>query len=123
MVYISYIFSHIFFSFFENSAVTCSFESTITIHELQYKCTIRQNEFDNFQSILIRNGINVLRFEESTLYDTPDALFPNNWFIHLPDGRVFLMPMFPKNRRNEYRKDIIFDYSCNCYREAWVRVR
>ena len=26
--------------------LTCSFESTVTIHETQYKCTIRENEFN-----------------------------------------------------------------------------
>ena len=53
----------IFVNDFYNSLITCSFESTITIYETQYKCTIRENEF-NFSnnpsllsgSISISNG-------------------------------------------------------------------
>jgi len=32
-------------NFYTNN-LTCSFESTVTIHETQYKCTIRENEFN-----------------------------------------------------------------------------
>ena len=49
-------------NFYTNN-LTCSFESTVTIHETQYKCTIRENEF-NFSnnpsllsgSVAISNG-------------------------------------------------------------------
>lgn len=66
-----------------------------------------QSEFDRFQRLLMENGIGVLSFSEDQAAQTPDALFPNNWFVHLPDGRVFLMPMYAENRRREYRQDII----------------
>jgi len=33
-------------SFTTSSNITCSFESTITLYESQYKCTIRENEFN-----------------------------------------------------------------------------
>jgi hypothetical protein len=50
-------------SFVTSSNVTCSFSSSLTIYETQYKCTIRENEF-NFSnnpsllsgSISISNG-------------------------------------------------------------------
>ena len=53
----------IFVNDFYNKLITCSFESTVTIYETQYKCTIRENEF-NFSnnpsllsgSIAISNG-------------------------------------------------------------------
>lgn len=66
-----------------------------------------QREFDNFQSTLTSEGIEILRFEENPEVQTPDACFPNNWFCQLPDGRVFLFPMQAKNRRREVREDII----------------
>ncbi len=66
-----------------------------------------QSEFAVFQQKLIEHGIRILKFDESPTKHTPDALFPNNWFCHLPDGRVFLFPMYPKNRRDEYREDVI----------------
>ena len=31
---------------FYSGSLTCSFESTVTIYETQYKCTIRENEFN-----------------------------------------------------------------------------
>jgi hypothetical protein len=66
-----------------------------------------QSEFTTFQNKLMDAGINVLRFTEDLTVDTPDALFPNNWFCHLPDGRIFLFPMQAHNRRREVRPDII----------------
>ena len=36
--------------------ITCSFDSTITIHESQYKCTIRQNEFNFSQNPTLISG-------------------------------------------------------------------
>ena len=55
--------SYSFINSFYNNLLTCSFESTVTIYETQYKCTIRENEF-NFSnnpsllsgSISISNG-------------------------------------------------------------------
>ena len=49
--YISYgspssIYGGIFSSFISSSNVTCSFESTMTIYETQYKCTITEKEFN-----------------------------------------------------------------------------
>jgi hypothetical protein len=66
-----------------------------------------QKEFSAFQKLLKDHGIKILSFEEDVSRFTPDALFPNNWFCHLPDGRIFLFPMFPLNRRSECRQDII----------------
>jgi len=66
-----------------------------------------QSEFTAFQKKLTSTGFQVMTFQEDTANFTPDALFPNNWFCHLPDGRVFLFPMFPVNRRQEFREDII----------------
>jgi hypothetical protein len=34
------------FNFIESSDVTCSFQSSYTIYETQYKCTIRENEYN-----------------------------------------------------------------------------
>jgi hypothetical protein len=66
-----------------------------------------QQEFLQFQKKLCDHGLKILKFEELLDKKTPDALFPNNWFCQLPDGRVFVFPMFPKNRRDEYRADVI----------------
>ena len=51
--------------FITNSNITCSFESTLTIYESQYKCTLRQNEFNFSQNPTIISGSSL----DSTLYD------------------------------------------------------
>ena len=66
-----------------------------------------QEEFDRFRANLQNNEITVLSFDESPTHLTPDALFPNNWFCHLPDNRLFVFPMYPPNRRAEVRFDIL----------------
>ena len=43
-------------SFITGSNITCSFESTTTIFESQYKCTIRQNEFTFSQNPTLISG-------------------------------------------------------------------
>ncbi len=66
-----------------------------------------QAEHDQLRNLLSQNGIEVVVFAEEPGADTPDALFPNNWFCHLPDGRVFLFPMLAENRRKEVRPDLV----------------
>lgn len=43
-------------SFITSSNVTCSFESTVTIYESQYKCTLRENEFNFTQNPTVVSG-------------------------------------------------------------------
>lgn len=43
-------------SFATGSNITCSFESTITIYESQYKCTLRENEFNFSQNPTVVSG-------------------------------------------------------------------
>jgi hypothetical protein len=60
--------------FLFNTFVTCSFESTITIYESQYKCSIRENEF-NFSNnpTLISGSSNIgeLKFFATSSYFSP----------------------------------------------------
>jgi hypothetical protein len=43
-------------NFITTPYLTCSFESTVTIYESQYKCTIRQNEFNFSQNSTLISG-------------------------------------------------------------------
>ncbi|KXF82478.1 arginine deiminase-related protein [Enterovibrio coralii] len=62
------------------------------------------NEFYNMVSILQSHGVEVTVMDYSgDAYETPDAVFPNNWFSTSPDGDVFLFPMACENRRHEVR--------------------
>ena len=52
-------------SFIDTSNITCSFESTTTIYESQYKCTLLQNEFNFTLNPTIISGSSL----DSTLYN------------------------------------------------------
>ena len=74
-----------------------------------------QVEFDNFVTLLEKHNINVIRFEDNLMEETPDSLFPNNWISTHADGSIFLYPMFAPNRRLERRQDIITYLKKNFY--------
>ena len=52
-------------------------------------------------------GVRVHLFEDSGERDTPDSVFPNNWFSTHPGGHVALYPMYCANRRRERRSEVI----------------
>lgn len=51
-------------------------------------------------------GVTVHLFEDLT-HDTPDSVFPNNWFSTHAGGQVAIYPMTTPNRRRERRSDVI----------------
>ncbi|WP_125779602.1 citrulline utilization hydrolase CtlX [Pseudoalteromonas rubra] len=51
-------------------------------------------------------GVRVHLFEDLGT-DTPDSVFPNNWFSTHAGGQIAIYPMYAKNRRRERRTDII----------------
>jgi len=55
---------------------------------------------------LTAQGICVHLFDDNG-QDTPDSVFPNNWFSTHPGGHIAVYPMYAKNRRLERRWDII----------------
>jgi hypothetical protein len=63
-------------------------------------------EFDEMADQLRAHGIEVVVFDQSTR-ETPDAVFPNNWFSTHEDGTLVLYPMYAPSRRAERRPDII----------------
>lgn len=56
---------------------------------------------------LTRHGVTVHLIEDTGERDTPDSVFPNNWFSTHPGGTVALYPMYAENRRRERRHDVI----------------
>lgn len=89
------------FRFNQQTAATNIFQNEKTADE-----KIAMSEFNNFVSLLRKNEIEVLQFEEEENTDTPDCVFPNNWFLTL-EKNIFLFPMLAANRRLERRTDII----------------
>lgn len=67
-----------------------------------------QKEFDDFVGLLQRYGVKVIVVQDTQEPDTPDAIFPNNWFTTHSDGTVAVYPMFAENRRLE-RNESVFN--------------
>ncbi len=65
-----------------------------------------QAEFDAFVTKLRMVGVDVTVVDSTTIPDTPDSIFPNNWISFHENGDIVLYPMFAKNRRLERREDI-----------------
>ena len=63
-------------------------------------------EFDVAVATLRDSGVTVHTFDD-TGTDTPDSVFPNNWFSTHAGGHVAIYPMFAPNRRLERRMDVI----------------
>jgi len=63
-------------------------------------------EFDAAVTRLQGEGVGVHVFQDER-DDTPDAVFPNNWFSTHPGGHVAIYPMFVPSRRRERRADVI----------------
>lgn len=66
-----------------------------------------RKEFDEAVNVLTANGINVHVFDDFGEKETPDSVFPNNWFSTHSGGHIALYPMFSPSRRRERRSDII----------------
>lgn len=62
-------------------------------------------EFDEMVRVLRSIGIEVMVFDEPRP-ETPDAVFPNNWFSTHHDGTFVTYPMYAPNRRAERRADV-----------------
>ncbi len=52
-------------------------------------------------------GVRVHVFDDHGERETPDSVFPNNWFSTHPGGHVALFPMYSPSRRRERRSDVI----------------
>lgn len=64
-------------------------------------------EFDNSVQQIKKAKIDVQIASISTKYNSPDAVFPNNWFCTTPNKEIILFPMAVPNRRNERNPEII----------------
>ena len=65
------------------------------------------DEHDNAVEQLRAVGVNVHVFDDEGEHDTPDSVFPYNWFSTHAGGHVAVYPMFVPSRRRERRTDVI----------------
>ncbi len=77
--------------------------SDLTVEQIQNRA---YQEVTNAAELLKSHGILVHLFDDKS-YETPDSVFPNNWFSTHADGTLVLYPMYSPNRRLERREDII----------------
>ncbi|MFW7526286.1 citrulline utilization hydrolase CtlX [Vibrio ostreicida] len=61
-------------------------------------------EFDAMAQQLRQAGVQVVEFDYPVgKIETPDAVFPNNWFSTTSDGALYTFPMACENRQQEVR--------------------
>lgn len=82
------------------------------------------NEVTAAAARLENEGVRVHIFDDLGEKETPDSVFPNNWFSTHSGGHIAIYPMFNPSRRRERRYDVIemlkseyrvqdvIDYSC-----------
>ncbi|GLO70283.1 hypothetical protein MACH17_18000 [Phaeobacter inhibens] len=63
-------------------------------------------EFDAAVAALRGAGVSVHVFDDTST-ETPDSVFPNNWFSTHAGGHIAVYPMYAANRRKERRWDVI----------------
>ena len=64
-------------------------------------------EFDQAVVRLTAEGVRIHVFDDFGQHETPDSVFPNNWFSTHQGGRVAIFPMYSPSRRRERRGDVI----------------
>lgn len=82
-----------------------AFQTDLALSPIEIAIRAR-DEFDAAVDQMRAVGITVHVFED-TGSDTPDSVFPNNWFSTHAGGHVAVYPMFAENRRRERRWDVI----------------
>ncbi|MFW5762367.1 MAG: arginine deiminase-related protein, partial [Cyclobacteriaceae bacterium] len=94
------------FGFNEETAISNVFQQKDKTDEVDIQSAAIK-EFDEFVSLLRKQNIEVVTFEDTPAPHTPDSIFPNNWISTHQDGTVILYPMMAPSRRMERRADII----------------
>lgn len=95
------------FGFNPQTALTNSFQSSISNLSANQVQDLALLEFDNFVRLLKEHQINVVVWEDTPYPHTPDSIFPNNWISTHQNGTVATYPMKTANRRAERNEDII----------------
>lgn len=66
-----------------------------------------RREFDEMVEVLRTNAVKVHVFDDYGEFETPDCVFPNNWFSTHSGGHIAMYPMYSPSRRRERRVDVI----------------
>ncbi|MDO8251787.1 MAG: arginine deiminase-related protein [Rhodoferax sp.] len=83
-----------------------SFQSVVAEDAAASVAQAAFDEVTNAAATLQSEGVRVHLYEDEGS-DTPDSVFPNNWFSTHSGGHVALFPMYSPSRRRERRGDVI----------------
>lgn len=89
------------------TAADNAFQRTPTAEAAHSIAAAARDEVTAAARILEGEGVRVHLFDDHGERNTPDSVFPNNWFSTHPGGHVALFPMYSPNRRRERRQDVI----------------
>lgn len=89
-------------------------ESTISDNSFQakkiQKSSISANaidEFERLKKVILNKGVSVYSLSDDSEFDTPDAVFPNNWISFHTSNKAVLYPMYALNRRFERKSSTL----------------
>lgn len=89
------------------TAADNAFQTTAPKHEASALADAASHEVTAAAAALEAVGVRVHLFEDFGERNTPDSVFPNNWFSTHPGGHVAIHAMALPNRRRERRPDVI----------------
>ncbi|KKD60601.1 amidinotransferase [Grimontia sp. AD028] len=97
------------FKFNVETSADNEFQKSLALTDAEIR-TKALKEFYGMVELLRSHGVDVTVMDYSTAQgETPDAVFPNNWFSTTADGDVYLFPMACENRRREVRPETLVD--------------
>lgn len=95
------------FAFNSETARDNEFQHQVTESTEQVRKQAMQ-EFKTMVGQLRQVGVQVVEFDYPLGdVETPDAVFPNNWFSTTADGALYTFPMACENRQQEVRPDAL----------------
>jgi hypothetical protein len=89
------------------TAADNAFQKAVAGEEAQAIAEAAYREVTAAVEVLRAEGVHVHLFEDRGERDTPDSVFPNNWFSTHPGGHVAIYAMYSPSRRRERRYDVI----------------
>lgn len=89
------------------TAADNAFQSRVDKQLAQSVAQAAYNEVTAAVGRLEAEGVRVHLFEDLGEQDTPDSVFPNNWFSTHPGGHIAIYSMYSPSRRRERRADVI----------------
>ena len=89
------------------TAADNAFQRTVEPHAASTTAATAYAEVSAAAAALEAHGVTVHLFDDTGTHQTPDSVFPNNWFSTHAGGHVALYPMYSPNRRRERRVDVI----------------